>query len=215
MAIRRFWPVLAAALGIGIGILIWRAPGGPTIMRFLPVVGVGVLAVLCFRDWFRQDRIAFVSVVGPAFVVALASTFTNPPWWSLTGVIPLVFLALFIFDTPVRGWWWRHVLRRRPPTAGQTSDYRLSVGLKAWSDALRGPGTELWRQVDASERAIQQLRDVELPEADFSILRDSYVDVAERWSALARIGPEADGWASIQDELAALDARHRALREPS
>ena len=212
-AIRRHWWILAAPVGIGIGMLIDATPAGPTIMRLLPPAGVAILAVLCFRYWLRQDRVAFLSVIGPAFVVAVASTFTRPPWWSLTGVIPLLFLALFIFDTPVRVWWWRYVLRRPLPTAAQTSDYRLVTAVRAWSEALQGRDGPFGTRFDAGQRAIQTIRDLELPDPDWSVLRDSYVDATERWTALARIGPEAEGWPSINDEFVALGARCVELRQ--
>lgn len=211
-ALRRYWWVLAAALGMGIGILIWRAPAGPAIMRFLPAAGVVLLAVLCFRDWFRLDRIAFVSVIGPALVVALAAIFAVPPWWSLAGAIPPVFLALFIFDTPVRVWWWQHVLRRRLPTDAQTSDYRLGVALKAWSDELKGPGAPSGRRIAAAETALRRMREVDLPDVVWAGLRDAYADVCERRTAAAREGMSAEVEERLQREFTALDTRSRELR---
>lgn len=214
-SIRQWWPIPAFALGTGIGILIWNAPAGPAILQLLPPVGVALLAVLGLRDWFRQDRIGFVSVIGPAFVVALASRFAPPPWWSLTGAIPIVFLALFIFDSPARPWWWQHVLRRPLPNPAQVSDYRLGMALKAWSDELRGEHSPSEKRIAAAETALRRIRDVELPDADWAVLRDAYVDAGERRTMAARDGMDADMEARLQREFTILDGRRQEMRRRS
>ena len=206
--------MLAAILAITIGFLAWSTPAGSMIVRFLPPVGVGLLAVLCFREWFRQDRVAFFSVIGPAFVVALASTLAPPPWLSLTGAIPPLFLALFIFDVPgFRLWWWQHVLRRPAPTSAQTASYRLHVALKDWSDSLRSADGPIERQLEAAEHSIQKLREIDLPDPDWSALRDDLVDATEHWTALARTGGDAEEWRPVQETFATLHERLRELRE--
>jgi hypothetical protein len=210
--VRQLWPLLAGGLGIGIGILLWSAPGGPTILRFLPPVGVALLTVLCFRDWVRQDRIGFISVIGPAFVVAVASTLAPPPWWSLTGAIPILFLALFIFDSPARPWWWQHILRRPLPTAAQTSEYRLGVAWKAWIAEFRGQGPSSEKVIAAGHKSLDRLREIELPDPDWSGLRDAYVDLAARRMAIAQDGMSPEDQRAFQEEFLALETRRRDLR---
>jgi hypothetical protein len=215
-AIRQLWPLLAAGLGVGIGFLLWRAPGGPTILRFLPPVGVALLTVLCFRDWFRQDRIGFISVIGPAFLVAVASTLSAPPWWSLTGAIPILFLALFIFDSPARPWWWQHILRRPLPTIGQRFDYHVGVELRAWMKAVRrADGAEVIgaARVASARAALARLHDLVPPDDVWAAIRDEYVDVGERWVLVASGDLPAEEATQLQAQLDDLKERRRELRE--
>jgi hypothetical protein len=213
--LERWWPVASVVGGIGIATLLGRLPGGQMTYRLVPLAGVAIIAVACYRDLARRDRPAFVSIFGPALVVALVSVVIPARWLAFVGMIPILFLALFVFTKPMGRWWWRHVLRRPPPTLAQRFDYRLGLEVQAWSEALEraSPEAAISEAAAAKARAaLVRLRDLVPPDADWEAIRDGYLDVGERWILLARgeILPE-DGFA-LQDRLDTLRARRIELR---
>ena len=214
-SIRSWWPVPSVLGGLLVLIVLLNVPGGRTILRFLPPVGIVVLGLICFGDLARRDRPAFISVVGPAFVLALVSIVSAGPL-RYSALVAVGFLAVFVF-APLRVWpWWlHHVLRRRAPTAGQRFDRRLAVELRAWSGAIQRANSSDVLAVDAADaarRALTRLRALTPPDADWVAIQDAYITVGERWVLLARHEIPAEIGYDLQRDLDALAAERRELR---
>ena len=210
----RWWIPASLLGGIAIAILLTNVPGGRTIYRFVPPVGIAFVALICFRDLARHDRAAFISIIGPAFALAVASIFAPSPLALWLPMASVGFVALFVFDPgPFRKWWWRHVLRRRVPNARRVFEYGLLMQVQAWADALGGTGDLSDEQVAAARQALDRMRELEPPNASWSALRDDYVSLGERWLLLHRDDDHADEAMELQRELRDLVSRVTALHE--
>ncbi|HEX5824115.1 MAG TPA: hypothetical protein VFY18_06635 [Candidatus Limnocylindrales bacterium] len=131
--------------GTGIAFLMSIIPGGRTIFWLLPPIAVAFIAVICFRDLARRDRTAFLSIMVPAFAVAVLAAISPPRLGAFLALLSILFIGLFVFTEAMGRWWWHYVLRRRPPSAAETFDYRLGWlgrGVAARQCRRRGRGHE-------------------------------------------------------------------------
>jgi hypothetical protein len=209
--------VLVVAVGLAIGIVLWNSRAGPDLYRFLPLAGVIAIAALCFRDWFRRDRRAFVWVMGPALVAALICIVLPQPWSSVLGTAAVVFLALFIFETPVPFWWWEHVLRRRPPTPGERYEAQLRAILVEWRKATSRDDATVRlsdRRAAAARSWLARLAGEEPPDADWAAIRDGYLGVGEEWIRLVTGELPAEDGRRLQARLDELRDRRSELLAP-
>ena len=107
---------LGLAIGVAVGFALVRTevglPGVPY-FQFFPPVAIAILALVCFRDLARRDRIAFVSIIGPAMGVALVSVALPGILNPAVALLAVGFTSLFVFTNWFSRWWWRHILRRR------------------------------------------------------------------------------------------------------
>ena len=204
--------VVAIAVGLAIGWGLSLIPNSETIFRLVPPIGICVMAVVCFRDLARTDRRAFVSVMGPAMVVALGAAIAPYSLVPYLSLLALGFLGVFIFlGDAAWAWWWRYVLRRQVPTPEATFNYRLAVEVSAWAEAFRTSGDS--RGLTKARRALARLRAIDAPDRDWSVLRDAYADLGDRWMGL--IGDESgrDKAVELEESMRALEVRRQELRD--
>jgi hypothetical protein len=177
-------------------------------------VGIAFVAVVCFRDLASRDRVGFVSIMGPAFALAVASIFAPSPLALWLPIVSVGYIALFVFDPgPFRKWWWRHVLRRPVENARRVFEYVLLMQVRAWADALSGVGDLSDEQVAAARQALDRMRALEPPDAAWSGVRDDYVSLGERWLLLHRDDDHGDAAMELQRELRDLVSRVKELHE--
>ena len=213
---KRWRAPLGLAIGVALGFVLVRTEvgfQGVAIFQFFPPVAIAILALVCFRDLARRDRIAFVSIIGPAMAVALVSVALPGILNPAVALLAIGFISLFVFTNWFAAWWWRHILRRRVPTAIQRFERGLLVGINAWVDAMTGPGTLTREQVRAADDALTGMRALDAPTSAWGALRDGYVNLGERWILLDRDFEYAEEAMHLQHELAALGARLNELHE--
>ena len=207
------WLVPALLAGGVIAVVLANVPGGRTVERFLPPVGVAAIAALCFRDLARRDRVGFLSIVGPAIAVAITSVVAPEPIRGFLALTAIGFLGLFVFARGTMGaFWWRTVLRRQIANRAQTFDYDLTIEMRDWATALSRSGTLSSKDLAMAERALARMRALDAPDAEWSDLRDAYVAIGDEWLRTPRDDDHLDAAMRMQQELTDLRARQLDLR---
>jgi hypothetical protein len=211
----RGWAPVVIGVVVGLAIL-GPVQRTPTILRFEPLAFIGLMAIFCFSGMARTDRLAFASLFIPATLIALSSLLLPQPAGYAVGMVPWVGLTLFLFVAPVRVWWWRVVLRRRPATARQRFARELHLEAFAWTTGLQRERPDLPPPdagLAAADAAVERMAALAAPDPEASEIRDAAVAIARRWIAFARRHDPDEDATLLSEELERSRLATAALRE--
>jgi hypothetical protein len=214
LALIRGW-LPAIAIAIGIVFVTASLQRNATVVRVEPIAYVAVLALVCFGRLARTDRRAFASLFVPAAMIAFTSLLLPAPFAFYVGMVPTVGLILFLAVAPVRRWWWRTILRRRPATPRQRFAYAVQLEDVAWTTGVNRDGPDVPPPdagLLAAEAAVERMAALAAPDAESSAIRDVSVAIARRWIDYARRHDPQEDSAPLVAELQRSQQLTAALR---
>ena len=214
--LKRWRAPLGLAIGVAVGFVLARTDVGlpsVAIFPFFPPVAIAIWRWSVSGTWLVGTGSHSSRSSAQRWRSRSSQSPCRDIWNPAVALLAIGFISLFVFTNGFAGWWWRHILRRRVPTAIQRFERGLLLGINAWVEAMTGPGALTREQVRAADDALAGLRALDAPTPAWGALRDGYVDLGERWVLLERDSEHADEAMHLQQELAALGARLNELHE--
>lgn len=183
----------------------------PSAARFIGAVAVCVVLVVSFREQARIDRSGFASVAIPTVVLVLLGF--GLPWRVALGLdwaAAFLFVLFAFAGGSFVPWWYRIILRRRNVAFALKLSAELREVTRLATRVMSGADLSM-RAIVSLERQVARVRGLDAPTAQWSELRDAYVDEWDVIMALAHRSANLQEYEAETVRASALRARFAEL----